>query len=296
MLIEIFSKLLSESLLSLYPIFVKYIDLPLHLQLWSRFITYAFISAFFIDYSYLYENLFSKSGILLSVVTVSHVYTSYRGFQLLESGVSYTIFYLYPLMILLMAGKNLHPIMILSLLGVYLLASNTKETFDNGSKEKKKVKDSSQTQIANHIIEDKKGWYQYEGIIMIFLAALTEAFIYFIVLNLKTNNNWNHIFISYFLAAILFSGFFIQEIKNISINSVLSISLFGNMIIGLIGYYLRFFAISRLDTTLYAPLSYFGIVMAYFYGIIFNNDILTWQKVFGTGCIVLPNIYLSFYK
>ena len=131
---------------------------------------------------------------------------------------------------------------------------------------------------------------------MIVLAALTEAIIYFIVRELKTTNNWNHVFLSYFLGSVLFSVFFFDQIKDISINSMLSLSLVGNLFIGLIGYYLRFFSISRLDTSIYAPLSYFGIVMAYFYGVLFNNDTLSIEKILGTLCIVLPNIYLSLYK
>ena len=120
---EILIKILSESLLSLYPVFVKNIDLALDLQVWSRFFSYVIISGFFIDYKYVYENIFSKNGLLLSMITLAHVYTSYRGFQLLESGLSYTLFYLYPIMILLMSRENVHPIMIMSLLGVYLLTT-----------------------------------------------------------------------------------------------------------------------------------------------------------------------------
>jgi drug/metabolite transporter (DMT)-like permease len=293
MVIEILSKLLSESLLSLYPVFVKYIGIPLHLQLWSRFFTYSIISILFVNYSYLVENLFSTTGLLLSIVTLIHVYTSYRGFQLLESGISYTIFYLYPIMLLLMAGKTVHPIMLLSLVGVYLLATSSIDTKSKSTKES--MESGSPTKIEEHTKDHKKVANTTEGVFMITLAAFTEAIIYFIVRNLKTKNNWNHVFISYFLGAVLFSVFFLEEIKQISVNSMLSLSLVGNLVIGLLGYYLRFFAISRLDSSIYAPLSYFGIVMAYFYGILFNHDTLTIHKILGTLCIVLPNIYLSIY-
>ena len=322
MIIEIFSKLLSESLLSLYPVFVKYIQLPLQLKIWSRFFIYATIAALFIDYTYIFENLLSIWGLLLSFITLAHVYTSYRGFQLLESGISYTIFYLYPMIILLLAGKGVHPIMLLSLLGVYLLASTGPNGGNNNESDKKKEKEkenfentsqykddkddkhdkhdknnnNNKTEIQRHIEDDKKSMFYFEGIVMIFLAALTEAIIYFIVLKLKTRNNWNHVFISYFVGAFLLSGFFFQQIKTMAIDKMLSLSLFGNLIIGLFGYYLRFFAMTRLDATVYAPLSYFGIFMAYVYGVIFNNDIITWQKVIGSVLIVVPNIYLSIYK
>ena len=35
------------------------------------------------------------------------------------------------------------------------------------------------------------------------ISAITEAFIYFYILKIKTNNNWNHIFISYFIGLLL---------------------------------------------------------------------------------------------
>lgn len=53
--IPIYSKLVSESLLSLYPIFVKKISLPIDLQLFTRLVTYVLISLFFINYSWVYS-------------------------------------------------------------------------------------------------------------------------------------------------------------------------------------------------------------------------------------------------
>jgi drug/metabolite transporter (DMT)-like permease len=273
MIYEIASKLVSESLLSLYPVIVKNIAIPFEMQLWSRFFTYVAISIFFINIEYIKANMLSMDGILLSTVTLAHVYTSYKGFILLESGMSYTLFYLYPIMILLMSGEPIHPIMALSLLGVYLLYSETgKET----EKEKEKEKETGKDKLT--------------GVIMISLAAFTEALIYFIVRRLKTTNNWNHIFLSYFPGSLLMTGFLFNKI-NLS-NNLLTLSLGLNGVIGLVGYLLRFFAISRLSPSIYAPLSYFGVIMAYVYGILINGEQITLLKVIGSLCIVIPNLFL----
>lgn len=264
---EIISKLLSESLLSLYPIFVKNIGLPLLLQTWSRCFSYAIISGFFIDYPFVFQTMTTSSGILLSLVTITHIYTSYRGFQLLESGIAYSIFYLYPIMILLLANKKINPIIFLALFGVFLLVSN--ENFD----------------IMN-IVKSP------EGLIMILLAAFTEAIIYFLVRDIKTENNWNHIFISYFFGAILLSIYSVKNIMEIKWNGRLSLSLVINLIIGLFGYLLRFFAISRLDTILYASLSYFGIFMAFVYGVFINNETIDLKKIIGSLFIIVSNYWL----
>ncbi len=273
MFYEIISKLISESLLSLYPVIVKNIEIPMEMKLWSRFFTYVIIAFFFIDSSYILNNLVSYDGILLSMATMAHVYTSYKGFMLLESGISYTIFYLYPIMILLMSGEPIHPIMGLSLLGVYLLYLDKSKTEKSDDK-------TSQPQNDDKI----------NGVIMISLAAFTEALIYFIVRRLKTVNHWNHIFLSYFPGSLVMTLFLFRQI-NFTTRGV-NISLFLNGIIGLIGYLLRFFAISRLTPTVYAPLSYFGVIMAYVYGIIINGEQITLWKIIGSLCIVIPNLFL----
>ena len=275
MFYEVASKLLSESLLSLYPVIVKNIAIPFEMQLWSRFFTYVAISIFFINIEYIKANLISLDGILLSTVTLAHVYTSYKGFILLESGMSYTLFYLYPIMILLMSGEPIHPIMALSLLGVYLLYSETEK--------KSTIEKEKETQ--NNKNSDK-----LHGVIMISLAAFTEALIYFIIRRLKTTNNWNHIFLSYFPGSLLLTGFLFNKI-NLS-NNLLTLSLGLNGVVGLFGYLLRFFAISRLDPSIYAPLSYFGVIMAYVYGILINGEQITLLKVIGSLCIVIPNLFL----
>jgi drug/metabolite transporter (DMT)-like permease len=130
------------------------------------------------------------------------------------------------------------------------------------------------------------------GYVMIFIAALTEAMIYFLVRRLKTDNHWNHVFLSYLPGAVIFTALLSKQIREITIESALSLSLFANGVIGLLGYLLRFFAISRLSPELYAPLSYFGIVMSHVYGVMFNNDSITWNKILGTLFIIAPNYYL----
>jgi drug/metabolite transporter (DMT)-like permease len=277
MLLEIFTKLTSESLLSLYPVFVKNIGLPLHIQTWSRLFSYVIISTFFIDYGFVTKMIMSSKGILLSFVTLAHIYTSYRGFQLLESGVAYSIFYLYPIMILLMSGYNISPVMGLALLGVYLLSSDDKESFFKSEESEEK--------------------YNHEGLIMILLAGFTEAIIYFLVKDIKTFNNWNHIFISYFPALMVLSYLLQTDIysyltqKN-ALNTPMSWSIFINSTIGLLGYLLRFFAVSRLDTLLYAVLSYFGIVMSFLYGILLNGETISLKKIAGALMIIFANFAL----
>ena len=285
MYLAIVSKLVGESLLSFYSIFVKKINVELILQIWSRFFMYVAISAFFVDWVFIYKSILSTYGLLLSLTTILHVYFSYRSFQLLDSGVATTLYYIYPIIILLLYGIPLTPILLIPLFGVYLIANDSKkELYKNNPDSRKDSIIKNDTTVKEH--------FWNEGIIAAFIAALTEAFIFYFVKNIKTLNNWNHIFLSYFIGASVLTPYLWKNIINMQLYSGLSLSLAVNAFIGLFGYYLRFYAISRLDTYIYAILTYFGIVMSYVYGVVLNNDKITMQKIIGTLCIVVTNLYM----
>ena len=281
MFLEIVSKLTSESLLSLYPIFVKKIGISSSLQLWTRLITYVSISIFFVNWSFIKSSLFTLDSLTLGLVNLSHVFFSYEGFRHLDSGVSFAIFNSYPLMILLLAGTMWDNSYLLVILGLAF--------FIYGNYTEKKT-DSEEE------VKEKKESFNY-GLVMILLAALTEALIYFLVRRIKTTNNWNHVFISYFLGAVLMTAYSIYNFKDTSsgLESAdkgrVGLAVIINGIIGTVGYFLRFFASYRLEPEVYAPLSYFGVVMSYIYGITFDNETLNWKKVLGTVSILASNYF-----
>lgn len=283
MILEIVSKLTSESLLSLYPIFVKKIGISSSLQLWTRLITYVLISVFFVNWSFIKASLFSLDSITLGLVNLSHVFFSYEGFRHLDSGVSFAIFNSYPLMILLLAGTMWHKSYLLVILGLAF--------FIYGNYTEKKVEKEKKEEDSN-----KKESFNY-GLIMILFAALTEALIYFLVRRIKTTNNWNHVFISYFLGAVLMTVYSIYNYADTTSGletadkGRVGFAVIINGLIGTVGYFLRFFASYRLEPEIYAPLSYFGVVMSYVYGIAFDNELLNWKKVLGTVSILASNYF-----
>ena len=274
-------KLISEALLSFYPIFVKNINLSLDVQLWSRLSTYALIAFIFADKSFVLKYGLMSIGIGLAVINMIHIYTSYKAFQNLESGISYAIFYIYPLFILLLSGYSFHPIMLISIFGLMLIGYRD----NNTEKDKKEDNDTEKD-------NDKKDKNIYLGIFMILIAAFTEALIYFIVKKIPTDNPWNHIFISYALGAVVATVAFG---KKINLNATqLQLATLVNIVIGLVGYYLRFYTINKLTPITYASLSYFGIIAAYIYGMIFNKEIITIRKIIGTLMIIIGNIYMTY--
>ncbi len=289
----VISKLLSESLLSLYPVFVKNIDLSLPLQLLSRVSIYVIISFLFCNFGFIKSNLFKPMGILLGITTLAHIYASYRGFQLLESGISYTLFYTYPIFILLMSGQPFHWSILIALLGVYLLSTEQLKTKSLPKHENFEEDDQKETEKENK----NKEMFKYEGFLMIFLASLTEALIYFQIRKIKTDNNWNHVFISYFIGMIvmlIYTGLNKKDInfEQLGLQKTFSIALLINAVIGTLGYYFRFYATSRMGPILYAFLSYFGIFMSFIYGLIFNKDPITMKKIMGALLIIVSNFYI----
>ena len=173
----------------------------------------------------------------------------------------------------------------------YLLVILGLAFFIYGNYTEKKVEKEKKEEDSN-----KKESFNY-GLIMILFAALTEALIYFLVRRIKTTNNWNHVFISYFLGAVLMTVYSIYNYADTTSGletadkGRVGLAVIINGIIGTVGYFLRFFASYRLEPEVYAPLSYFGVVMSYVYGIAFDNELLNWKKVLGTISILASNYF-----
>ena len=102
----IIAKLISEALLSLYPSFIKNIPVSLDKQLFTRLMGYSIIPLFFISYKFIGKTIFTKGALLLSFITFIHILFSYMGFKILDSGIAYTIFYLYPVMLIFWKNKK----------------------------------------------------------------------------------------------------------------------------------------------------------------------------------------------
>jgi drug/metabolite transporter (DMT)-like permease len=287
--------LMSESLLSLYPIFVKKIDLSLIHQVWARLLAYVAMASIFVDWSFIGSALFSPDAMLLAAINLSHIFFSYEGFRNLDSGVSFAIFNTYPLMILLIAGVMWNNVYLLVLLGLALFIigeANATQKAQNKTPSDKTDKTNATydtTQIGDG--SDKPNFIY--GIAMILLAALTEALIYFMVRRIKTGNHWNHVFLSYLFGFIAITGYLFRTFDFASVlKPRMGLAIGLNGFIGSVAYFLRFFAASNLTASIFAPLAYFGMVMSYVYGMVFNDETLSWEKVGGTLSILAAN-YLS---
>ena len=123
---------------------------------------------------------------------------------------------------------------------------------------------------------------------MISLAALTEAIIYFIIRAMPSKNAWNHVFLSYFVGAVVLTGYLRSAI---TLEQGVGLSMGINSILGLGGYLLRFYSMANLDVFTYALLSNVGIIMSYVYGYAILDEPITLQQAIGTLCIIVACFY-----
>lgn len=285
MLTPVLSMLASESLLSLYPIFVKKIGLSLVHQVWTRLLAYVAMSAIFVDWGFVKSAFFSSDALILALINLSHIFFSYEGFRNLDSGVSFAIFNTYPLMILLIAGVMWNNVYLLVLLGLALFVLGERTAGTTGT-----TKRTTAGTLTAGLPQESPTNFIY-GVAMILFAALTEALIYFMVRRIKTDNHWNHVFLSYMMGFIAISGYLFGSGNDFGKTMLprMSLAIGLNGFIGSVAYFLRFFAASNLAASIFAPLAYFGMVMSYVYGIVFNHETLSWEKVGGTLCILAAN-------
>jgi drug/metabolite transporter (DMT)-like permease len=281
--------LASESLLSLYPIFVKKIGLSLVHQVWTRLLAYVAMSAIFVDWGFIKSAFFSSDALILALINLSHIFFSYEGFRNLDSGVSFAIFNTYPLMILLIAGVMWNNVYLLVLLGLALFVLGEAQSATGTTK---RTEGLTAGTLTAGLPQDSPINFIY-GLAMILFAALTEALIYFMVRRIKTDNHWNHVFLSYMMGFIVISGYLFGSGNDFGKTMLprMSLAIGLNGFIGSVAYFLRFFAASNLAASIFAPLAYFGMVMSYVYGIVFNQETLSWEKVGGTLCILAANYW-----
>lgn len=303
--------ILSEIGLSLYPQLIKLVNTNIETQLAIRFITYSFLAA---AISLLTNTEIFKYSLIENIafgsINLIHVFTSYLAFKLLSSGVSYTLFYTYPIFNLL--GRVLlfneqfsikqFVYIITAIFGVYLV--------------------TNKPQSNNNNIESWSLSTTEIGIIAGLLSAITESIIYLFVKNVKKEHGitpFQELTRFYILGGIIGITFIaysyyqttnttntqtLDTPKNSSIyleqfdislkfDSLIGIILF-NALIGFIGYVLRFYIISRTNTIKFNSLIFLGIIFAYIWGFILGGEIIKIENLIGSFIIIFT-IYMINY-
>ena len=276
-----------EGLLSLYPILIKKIGSDLNVQFWIRSIIYYVISYIFKPKR---EIEYNTSFLILSLINIVHIYTSYIAFSILQPGIAMTIFYTYPCMNILIAylvlGEKFSMVdiisIVLSTLGVYMMYMYVK---DNKSDDSYKYK---VPEWISGLVKDKNKL----GYISILVAALTESIMYLIVRSYRMNS-WSVLNIMYMLPALLSIIMLMNKGIDFKLTSRnIIIIILSNLLIGSVGYYLRYYSAPLLSVFWFSILSLSGVLFSYLYGSIFTGEEISKTKIIGT-ILILGSVIMS---
>ena len=287
-LVGTISLLVSNVLLSSYPIIIKkYSDISVFVQLVIRIITYILLALPVLvlggEGIDIITNTIQPKYIMISAVNLLHVYSSYKGFENLNAGISLTTFYSYPIIQVLLAkiflGTEINKEILYNLFGclVGIGILNKDSYYDNN---KNVVK----------------------GFLFIGLAGLTEAIISVFYKKDNLKNPFMSLYTLYapaFVLMYLVYRLFSKENKkneenwwdmiNTNRSTIIKIILF-NLAIGGIGYTLRLFALTKISITWFSGLAFTSSVSAFLLGWLFLGEKIKIHHIIGT-IVIFYNLY-----
>jgi drug/metabolite transporter (DMT)-like permease len=264
------SVVISEVLLSLYPILVKVVPTNFDTGLLSRFGVFTAASLVF----YSGQPIHLGKVFLYGLVTLFHVVVSYTAFSNLSAGTSMSLFYTYPIMNivagLLFLGETISPraifFVLLGFVGTLLLSQEIPTEEVKGEKP----------------IEVPQSLAIWAGL----LAAFSETLMFLVIRDTKTTNPIDSMLQLYPGAFILFGLYVLLGQRTIDTNPVnwAKLGLF-NLIIGFGGYCLRAYSINKVSTVIFSLLSFVGVLSSYAFGKVFVDETSSWKTYLGAFLI-----------
>jgi drug/metabolite transporter (DMT)-like permease len=307
--------LLSEVVLSAYPILIKQVKASVFFQTGLRMAIYTVLAAGAAAATgspLAAAGLWSTESIATGLLNLVHVGASYTAFEQLPAGNAMALFYTYPIFNLLGAAALLGesiplanlPWMAVAFAGALLLAQPTPKNwtllgvvcallaaltetgiylwFKNSAKLDSTVKGSAKEEAkaeakAEAKVEAKEGFTEP--------AAEIDAQPWTKMIQLYGSSGALWALVALVLGA---TGFLAKDTFRISLGGLSVIALF-NAFVGFAGYALRFYLIPRVSTVVFSVLSFFGVVSAYGLGWLFQNEIPTLTQMAGAVAIIVAN-------
>lgn len=275
---------LSEIVLSAYPLLIKLVDASVFFQTGLRMIIYtvlALFAAVATGSPVIANTLFSLETVGTGLMNLLHVQSSYTAFEQLAGGNAMALFYTYPVWNILGAAmlfKETIPLrslpwILLALLGAVGLAQPSTQNW---------------TLI---------------GVVSALVAALTETGIYLWFRSHKdgeTDQPWTKMIQMYGSSGVFWLvgaiglgllGYLAHDVFSISWQGLQGILLF-NTLVGFTGYALRFYIVPKVSTVAFSSLSFIGIFAAYLMGWLFTKESPTLVQGLGASAIIVANTIL----
>ncbi|NDE18115.1 hypothetical protein EBZ80_24670 [bacterium] len=268
----------SEFFLSLYPILIKLVRTTLPTQLLVRFGTFAAGAAAPASAADLVAVAGSWAAIqrtlLVGLIAAVHTWASYAAFASLSTGVSMSLFYTYPLWNLVGAkviygesvGSSI-PYLLSGILGTYLVS--TKGLGDPIGGVTRAVASPA------------------AGVALALLAALTESAMYFVVKDRASTTPWASMLELYGGAAVwLLAAAPLLGLSFAWNWSAIGLMTAFNVLVGFVGYALRYYAVPLVSTEVFGLLSFVGVLSAFLFGFIFAGERPGMWSIVGAALIV----------
>lgn len=253
--------LLSEGILSLYPILIKTVPTNLFTQWFARFLVFP-VLAFAAGSAPedLPRPYWTRETIVSGLLNLIHIGSSYLSFSLLPAGIALSLFYLYPILNVLAGsfffGETITAqtilLLVIASVGVYFLTQRPTTS-----------KETSSVPLS------------VKGILAALVAALTETLIYVFVRWSKQASASPfytiHRLYPAGLAVLLAAAFFQPSALDLTPSTVFALLGF-NALIGFTGYASRFYAIPKVSTRVFSLLSFVGVLFGYLWGHLFTTE------------------------
>lgn len=275
--------LLSEVVLSAYPLLIKLVDASVLFQVGLRMFVYAGLGSAMaiLTGSPLPSTALTGETLATGLLNLLHVAGSYIGFDQLAAGNAMALFYTYPVWNILGAaavfGESI-PYRSLPWIGVALLGTLA-------------------------LAQPTRSNWTVLGVVAALIAALTETGIYLWFKSRKEGDSdqpWTKMTQMYGSSGVLWAigvgialllGVVAKSTFKISGGALGSILLF-NSLVGFVGYALRFYLIPKVSTVTFSSLSFFGVIAAYLLSWMFTSETPSWTQAGGAAAIIAANIML----
>lgn len=281
----IITTILAEIALALHPILIKEVSSNLTSQLLARLSTYGILSLALASPDERVETWGSASSagssIALGLMNIVHIASSYISYALLPAGSALALFYTFPFMnilagVLFLGDKFawwILPLMAVAFLGVFLIARSTHES--------EVEEPATNTEVPFKGV----GW----GVAMALISALTETLIFLVAkVPRQTHSPWLTMSRLYPGALLALGAWIVTtgRFSELAIPGASWAKLLGfNILVGFVGYSLRFFSIPLLPTAIFSILTFIGVVAGYGWGLLFSNEIPSVMSMTGAGLI-----------
>jgi drug/metabolite transporter (DMT)-like permease len=276
--------MISEIVLSSYPLLIKLVDASVLFQVGLRMYSYAALGAamaYLTGAPLLPAIALSKETIATGALNLLHVIGSYVGFDQLAAGNAMALFYTYPVWNILGAslvfGESV-PLASLPWIGLALAGT-----------------------IA--LAQPSRSNWTAIGVAAALIAAVTETGIYLWFKSHKEGEStqpYTKMTQMYGSSGVMWTigvgialalGLISSKVFKISSGGLSSILLF-NSLIGFVGYALRFYLIPKVSTVIFSALSFFGVISAYLLSWLFTSETPSMVQALGAAAIVFANVVL----